>query len=180
MGVHLVLTVLAVLVVPSLYLSLAYELRDYTIAEDCDSQRDSNGYYTGSSSSSYYCDYYSFPSQAAADKYFRLMEALGAFATLLLISHFTLFVMACVETDRRRKYGKKTKVVYLCAAPGPVDGRVYYTPIATQVLGNNNNNNRGSVLPPQAVHHQQQQANADPGPHGYYAPPAGVAPGTAA
>ncbi|KAG6355645.1 hypothetical protein INS49_003607 [Diaporthe citri] len=174
-GVHLVLWVLAILVAPSLYLSLAYELRDYTIESDCESQRDSDGYYTGSGSSSFYCNYYSFPSQAAANKYFGMMEALAAFATLLLISHFTLFVMACVETDRRRKYGKATKVVYLVAAPGPVDGRMYYTPLATQQLVNN----RGSVLPPQPVHHHLQQENADPGAHGYYAPPAGVHPGTA-
>lgn len=173
MGVHLVLSVLAILVALSLYFSLVYELRDYTVGPDCDTLRQTDGYvYTGD------CDYYAFPTQAAADGYFRKMEALAAFATLLLIAHFTLFVMACVETDRRRKYGKATKVVYLVAAPGPVDGRTYYTPLATQQLGNNN---RGSVLPPQHVHHhQQQQENADPGAHGYYAPSAGVAPGTAA
>lgn len=175
MGVHLVLSVLAILVALSLYFSLAWELRDFTIESDCDSLRNDNGYYTGSSSNYYSCNYYSFPSQAAASKYFSMMEALAAFATLLLISHFTLFVLACVETDRRRKYGKATKVVYVVAAPGPVDGRMYYTPLATQQLGNN----RGSVLPPQPVHHHQQD-NADPGAHGYYAPPAGVAPGTAA
>lgn len=178
MGVHLVLWVLAILVAPSLLLSLSYELRNYNIDGDCD--RDGGGYYT-SSSGDFDCGYYEFPSQADADRYFRMAEALAAFAVLLLISHFTLFVMACVETDRRRRYGKATKVVYLVATSGPVDGRTYYAPLATQTLGSNN---RGSVLPPQPVHHhhqqQQQQGNADPGAHGYYAPPAAVAPGTAA
>lgn len=168
-GVHLVLSVLAILVVPSLCLSLAYELSNYTLDGDCD--RDSPNY---SSSSSWDCDFYSFPSQGAANRYFRMMEALTVFTVLLLISHFTLFVMACVETDRRRKYGKKTKVVYLVAAPGPADGRMYYTPLAQPPQGH-----RGSVIAPQPAHHQQQ-GNADPGAHGYYAPPGGVAPGTAA
>ncbi|KAK2614665.1 hypothetical protein N8I77_001471 [Diaporthe amygdali] len=163
-GVHLVLWVLAILIVPSLCLSLVYELRDYTIDSEC--EENNTGYY---SSSNFYCDYYSFPSQAAANKYFQMMEALTAFSVFLLISHFTLFVMACVETDRRRKYGKKTKVVYLVAAPGPTDGRMYYTPLSQ--------GNRASVLAPQPAHHQ---GNADPGAHGYYAPPSGVAPGTAA
>lgn len=175
-GVHLVLWVLAILVVPSLFLSVAFELEQYTIEGDCERDSDSDGYYT-----SYSCGWYSFPTQGAADRYFRLLEALAAFAVLLLISHFTLFVMACVETDRRRRYGKATKVVYLVAAPGPgADGRTYYTTLATQQLGPNS---RGSVLAPQAVHHHQQQhqqGHVDPGAHGYYAPPAGVAPGTAA
>lgn len=172
---HLVLWVLAILVVPSLCLSLSYEMTNFVLKEDCDS-----GTY---SHSSWYCDFYSFPSAGAARKYFEMMEALAAFAVLLLISHFTLFVMACVETDRRRKYEKTTQVVYLVAAPGPNDGRVYYTPMTAQQLGGNGN--RGSsVLAPLPVHHQQQQQqqqeNADPGAHGYYAPPAAVQPGTAA
>lgn len=185
-GVHLVLSVLAVLVVPSLCLSLSLEMTEFTIEGDCDSDSDDSGDYYSSGSSSYYgnsrCDsssYVTFPSQAVASQYFTLFEALAAFAVLLLISHVTLFVMACVETDRRRKYGKLTKVVYLVAAPGPVDGRTYYAPLGTQQLGGA----RGSVLAPPPVHHQQhqqQQGNADPGIHGYYAPPAAVAPGTAA
>jgi hypothetical protein len=178
-GVHLILWVLAILVVPSLCLSIASELANYTIDSDC--ERDSD-YPVGTySNDRFYCEYYSFPSQGAADSYFRKLEALAAFAVLLLISHFTLFVMACVETDRRRRYGKTTKVVYLLASQGPADGRTYYTPLATQMFGGGN---RGSVLAPQPAHHHQQQqyqqGNADPGPHGFYAPPAGVAPGTAA
>ncbi|KKY34794.1 hypothetical protein UCDDA912_g05223 [Diaporthe ampelina] len=173
-GVHLVLWVLAILVVPSLCLSLSYEMADYTIRADC--ERDGDGYYTGSSSS---CYWYSFPSQGAADGYFRLLEAISAFAVLMLISHLTLFVMACVESDRRRRHGKATKVVYLVAAPGAAaaDGRMYYyTPLATQQLGANNG---GSLLAPQPAHHRQQ-GQADPGAHGYYAPSKGVHPGTAA
>lgn len=180
-GVHLILSVLAVLVVPSLCLSLSLEMTEFTIEGDCDSDSDSSGDYY-SSGSSFRCgssSYLTFPSRAAASRYFTLSEALAAFAVLLLISHVTLFVMACVETDRRRKYGKLTKVVYLVAAPGPVDGRTYYAPLATQQL----RGGRGSVLAPPPVHNQQQQqqqGNADPGMHGYYAPPAAVAPGTAA
>lgn len=180
-GVHLVLWILAVLVVLFLCVSLSYEMRQYTIQSDCDRNRDSDSSYGGGYSdySDYYCDYYSFPSQAAADRYFRMLEALTAFSVLLFLSHFTLFVMACVETERRRKFNKVNRVVYLVAAPGPVDGRMYYTPITAQTLAGDGN--RGSVLAPQPVHYQQQQqGHADPGPHGYYAPPAVAPPGTAA
>lgn len=183
-GVHLVLWILAVLVVLFLCVSLSYEMREYTIKSDCEQNRDDSGsssYGDGYSNlNDYYCDYYSFPSQAAADSYFRMLEALTAFSVLLFLSHFTLFVMACVETERRRKFNKVNRVVYLVAAPGPVDGRIYYTPIAAQTLAGGGD--RGSVLAPQPVHYQQQQqqGHADPGPHGYYAPPAVVAPGTAA
>lgn len=177
MGIHLILWVLAIFVVLGLAASLAIELDQYTIDPDC--VNDSNypiGYYT--SNGQITCDYSTFPSQAAANKYFRLLEALTVFSVFLLICHFTLFVLACVETDRRRKFDKTRQVVYLVASQGPVDGRTYYTQLPTQAFG------RGSILPPQPAHQHQnqhhQQGNADPGPHGYYAPPAGVLPGTAA
>lgn len=176
-GVHLVLWVLAILTVLSLWVSLASEMRNYTLDSDCGSDSDSSSY--RSSTYDWYCDLYSFPTQAAADRYFGIFQALAAFATLIFICHFALFVMACVETDQRRRYDKATKVVYFLAAPGPVDGRMQYTPVTTQALGSN----RGSVLPPPVMYQQQQQqqqGNADPGMHGYYAPPARVAPGTAA
>lgn len=180
MGVHLVLWVLAILTVLSLWASLASEMRHYVLDSDCADDYWSSSYSSGSSTDPYYCSFYRFPSQAAADRYFGMFQALAAFATLLFICHFALFVMACVETDQRRRYSKATKVVYFLAAPGPVDGRMHYTPVTTQALGSSN---RASVLPPQAVYQQQQQqqqSNADPGAHGYYAPPARVAPGTAA
>lgn len=169
-GVHLVLSVLAILVALQLYWSTSSMMRHYKLDSECEGDNNNNSYYSDYPiDDSYYCDFYSFATQAAADSYIRTMQALAAFATLLFICHVTLFVMACVETDKRRKYGKTNKVVYLVAAPGPVDGRVHYT----------QGNIRGSVLGPQHVHHQQQ-GNADPGVYGYYAPPAGVAPGTAA
>ncbi|POS80242.1 hypothetical protein DHEL01_v201367 [Diaporthe helianthi] len=184
-GVHLILSVLAFLVALSLCFGVAYDLDDYSVNSDCyydadmpiNSYRDDYGYT---------CAQETFPTQSAADKYFRMLEALTVFSVLMFISHATLFVMACVETDRRRKYGKLTKVVYLVASQGPADGRTYYAPVATQLV-----NNRVSILPPQAaLHHPQhqqqqrqhphQQGGADPGIRGYYAPPAGVPSGTAA
>lgn len=176
-GVHLVLSVLAILVVLQLYWSTASMMRHYKLDSECEGDSDNNNSYYSDYpiDDSYYCEFYNFATQAAADSYIRTMQALAAFATLLFICHVTLFVLACVETDKRRKYGKANRVVYLVAAPGPVDGRVQYMPVSTQALGSN----RGSVLAPQPGH-QQQQGNADPGVYGYYAPPAGVAPGTAA
>lgn len=179
-GVHLILWVLAIFVVLGLSVSLAGELDNYTVDPDCIEDSDySGGYY--SSYGQTYCYYNTFPSQAAANKYFRMLEALTVFSVFLLIAHFTLFILACFETDRRRKFEKTRQVVYLVASQGPVDGRTYYTPLPYQALGSHN---RGSILPPQPAHQHQnqhhQQGNADPGPHGYYAPPAGVLPGTAA
>lgn len=153
-GVHLVLDVLWILVVGSLCTSLAYTLADWTVDSQCDDG--SFEYYSGSRY--VYCGYNTFDSQAQATKYFRLLEALIAFSTLMAIGHFVLFVLACIETDRRRKFGKQTKVVYLVAAPGPADGRSYYS----------------QVLPgqPQPVH-----SAAHAGAYGYYAPgPAAPSP----
>jgi hypothetical protein len=176
---HLILWVLALLVALSLCVSVATELSNYSIDADC--ARDQNMPMGITVDGVTYCDWDTFASQAEADWYFRSMEALAAFSVLMLIAHFTLFVLACVETDRRRKFGKKTKVVYLMASQNPADGRTYYMPVdAAQALGGAQN--RASVLAPQppAQHRQPQQDNADPGIHGYYAPPANVAPGTAA
>ncbi|KAI3391448.1 hypothetical protein diail_7337 [Diaporthe ilicicola] len=164
-GVRLVLWFLGILEVASLCISLSYELSSYTLDSDC------AGSDSGSSGYDWNCDFYSFPSQAAANRYFRMMEALAAFSVLLFISHFTLFVMACIETDRRRKHDKKTKVVYLVAATGAADGRTYYAPLAQGDMG--------SVVAPRPAHYHQQ-GNADPGAHGYYAPSAGAPPGSAA
>lgn len=141
---HLILWVLCVIVVPTLCLELVYTLSDYSVSTDCGDRH--------SLWASNDCSYYTFATQAAADKYFRMMEALTAFSVLMLIAHFTLFVMACVETDRRRKYGRKTKVVYMVATSGPVDGRTYYS----------------AVAPPQ--HAAAGGKGVDAGAYGYYAP----------
>lgn len=142
---HLILWLLCLIVVPSMCLELVYTLYDYSVSADC---ADSSSAWESND-----CSYYSFPTQAAADRYFRLMEALTAFSVLMLIAHFTLFVMACVETDRRRKHGRRAKVVYLVANPDPVDGRMYYSPVA----------------PPQPIA-AGDGAGADAGTYGYYAP----------
>lgn len=163
-GVHLILWFLSILVVPTLFISLAYTLDDYSIEGDCGS----NG---GSSYSYQYCSYYTFASQAAADSYFRLMEALSAFSVLLLVAHFTLFVMACVETDRRRKHGRRTKVVYVVASTGPVDGRTYYSPVAPprDPVAGNGAPDAGSygyyapAVPAPAQHHVAHGGAAQPG-----------------
>lgn len=180
-GIHLLLSVLALLVAMSLCFAVADGLAGYNIDPDCahDLNAPINDYTMDGRPT---CDRYTFSTQADADKYFRMIEALAVFSVFMLISHVTLFSLACYETDRRRKYGKMTKVVYLVASQGPADGRTYYAPVGTQLF-----DHRTSVLPPQAAFHQQQQqqrqhqqGNADPGIHGYYAPPAGVPPGTAA
>ncbi|CAN8101991.1 unnamed protein product [Discula destructiva] len=159
-GVHLVLWVLALIVALFCFFTLAYSL-DYTVDSQCTS-----GYYSYEAGSSYvYCDYYSFASEAQAHRYFSMFEALTAFCVLMLASHFVLFVLACVETDRRRKHGRKAKVVYLVAATtatAPADGQMYYS----------------QVPPPQPTMQAGQQqrgsggvAGPSPGVYGYFAPP---------
>lgn len=132
-GMHLVLWVLALIVTLFCCFTLSYALTSWSVDAQCN---DSFGYYTSSSSSSdsyVYCDFYHFPSSARAHLYFGLLEALTAFAVLMLVCHFALFVLACIETDRRRKWGKQARVVYLVAAPAPAagaaDGRTYYSPV---------------------------------------------------
>lgn len=48
-----------------------------------------------------------------------MIKTLLAVSAVQLILHFTLFIMACIETHRRRRYGRK--IVYLVAAPNPAD-----------------------------------------------------------
>ncbi|KAJ4385624.1 hypothetical protein N0V93_010053 [Gnomoniopsis smithogilvyi] len=154
-GMHLILWVLALLVAVSCGFTLSYALGSWTVDSQCAGS--DYGYY--SSGTSYvYCDYYNFSSGAQARLYLGMLEAVTAFSILMLICHFALFVMACIETDRRRKWGKQTRVVYMVATSGPADGRTYYN----------------QVLPPAPV---QQRAGPSPEMHGYYAPPA---PGAAA
>lgn len=78
------------------------------------------------------------------------MEALTVFSVILLILHFTLFITACIEMDRRRVYIKKRKIIYLVAVPGMADGRMYYTPIDQLPQGD-----RGSVFDSQPSYDQQ-------------------------
>lgn len=171
-GVHLLLDVLCILVVGSLCTSLSYSLYDWNVNPDC--ANDPYGeYYDGES---YVWCGTSFASVGQANKYFHMLEALIGFTTCMAVAHFVLFVMACVEADRRRKYGKKTKVVYLVAAPGPVDGRTYYTPLHPGHLAAQNPQPANAPAPPMPVH----QAAADPEAYGYYAPAPATSPTTAA
>lgn len=169
---YLILCVLCILVAVSLSFTIADVMDDYSIEGQCQD-------------SEYDCSWYTFPDQAAAATYFRLVEALDAFSILMFICAFTLFVMACVECDRRRKYTRRTKVVYLVAGPGPVDGRTYYTPVSPSQL------KRGSVAvqaQPARPVERGADVEAEAGAHGYYAPAApspaavhdnGSPPGTA-
>lgn len=146
-AVHICLDVLSILVASSLGISLAYTLSDWNVDPGCESGSyayyDDDGDYV-------YCGFSSFASEDAAHRYFRMAEALVAFTTFMAICHFVLAVLACVETHRRRKYGKQQKVVYLVPAAG--------APVP---------------MPAGAG------AGADQGTYGYYAPTHSAAPGRA-
>lgn len=165
MGVHLILWILCLLVVLSISAEISYLLSDYTVDARC-TEGNSGGYYYTDSDDYVWCEDYTFPTQAAADNYIRMIEALDAFGVLMLISHVTFFVMACVEANQRRKHGSATKVVYVVANSNHADGTLYYTPIAApqQVK------RASAAVQPQAQ--DQPTAAADPGAHGYYAPAA--------
>lgn len=121
-------------------LKLAYELyhiRGHSGADDlCEGMHDKA------------CWFHSFPSQ---DKYVSITEALTSFSVIMLISHFTLLVIACIETDRKIRYEKKKNTLYLVAAPGPADGRTHFTPLSQPPQGN-----EGSVLTTQPSHYDQE------------------------
>lgn len=140
MGVHLILWILAVLVVSFQCLELSSEL--YCRQKLGDGE---DSYYRslGWCGSSYDLV---LSSQGVANWFFGVMKALTAFSVMLLILHFTLFVMACIETDRRSRHEKKRKIIYLVAAPGVADGRMYYAPLDQPPPGI-----RGSVLAPSVL-----------------------------
>ncbi|KAI7784475.1 hypothetical protein LA080_009974 [Diaporthe eres] len=110
-GVHLILWLFAVLVVSFYSVELANMLCFYENRKDCDEF------------------YGTFSSQSTAKGYFGIMKALTALNAMLLALHFTLFVMACIETDRGQVYEKKRKIRHLMVAPGLADGRMYYMPL---------------------------------------------------
>lgn len=165
---HLVLWVLALLVTITFCFTLSYELSNWTVDSQCGDN--SGGYYsTDSISSGYeYCDYYTFPSAAKARLYLGMLQAVTAFSLLMLLCHFALFVMACIETDRRRKWNKQAKVVYLVATAGPADGRTYYTQVPAPMQ-----QQQQQVQQPA----MQQQRTTEPSQemYGYFAPPAPAA-----
>lgn len=171
---HLCLWILFAICLLSLSFGLAYSLADYTVGssssdQDCSDYApeyqylcDDDGYY----------DYYDgdrFATQGDAARYFAKLEALTGFAALMTLAHFVLFVMACIETDRRRKYGKRTKVVYLVAAPGPVDGKVYYTPVLAPQAALLTSRGMGGTMTTTGG----GSGGVDPNLHGFYTPPGG-------
>ncbi|KAJ4424088.1 hypothetical protein N0V82_001335 [Gnomoniopsis sp. IMI 355080] len=163
-AIHLILWVLALLVTISACFALSYELTAWTVDPQC-----ANGalsYTTDSSTGErVYCDeYYTFSTDGQARLYMGMLEAVTVFSALMLVCHFALFVMACIETDRRRKWGKQTRVVYMVATSGgAMDGRTYYTQVPPPQSG------------PMVQQQQQQQQQQSTGPnsemYGYYAPP---------
>lgn len=157
---HLILWILALIVTMSLCFTLSYALTSWTVDTQCS---DSGFGYYSSGTDYVYCDFYNFTSDAQARLYLGLLEALTAFSVLMLVCHFALFVMACIETDRRRKAGKQARVVYLVAAAGPANGRTYYNQVPQ---------------PPGPVQQRANQPN--PEMYGYFAPPAGAAAPTTA
>lgn len=170
---HLCLWVLFALCLLSLSFGLAYSLADYTIGRTsssdcsadyapeyqylCDGNDDDGDYYI--------YDEDRFATQGDATRYFSTLEALTAFTALMTLAHLVLFVMACVETDRRRKYGKRTKVVYLVAAPDPVDGKMYYSPVPAPQAALLTSRGAGGGT--------TTTGGGDPNLHGFYAPPGG-------
>lgn len=129
--------------------SLSYRLTSWTVDPQCaDDFFGPN--YTSSSGDYVYCDnYYTFSTTEQAHLYLGMLEAVTAFSALMLVCHFALFVMACVETDRRRKWGKthNMRVVYMVAtAPdggAAVDGPTYYTQVPPPQPGQLQGGNAG-------------------------------------
>lgn len=155
MGVHLILWILAVLAVSFHSLGLSYMLGHYDIWKNCTHQ----GIYFCDFVYGYYEDWDIFQSQGVANWYFGIMEALTGLSVTLLVLHFTLFVMSCIEMNRRRVHEKrkekKRKIIYLVAAPGMADGRMYYTPLEQL-----SQRDRRSVPAPRLSHHHDHGSSA--------------------
>lgn len=173
-GLHLCFWILALFVTITCCFTLSYSLNSWTVSSECDNY-DSGRF----SSDSVYCDYYTFSSDAKARAYFGMLEAVTAFSLLMLLCHFALFVMACIETDRRRKWDKQAKVVYLVATSGPADGRTYYTQVSAPMQ---QQQQQQAAVQHSAMQQQQQQRTMGPSQemYGYFAPPAPAAAAPAA
>lgn len=138
MGVHMALWILAIIVVSFYSSDFASWVIIYDSWEACNNHEIE-------------CDPDGYPTQFTANGYLPvgIIEALTVLNVVLLILHFILFVMACVETERRRGYEKKRKILYLLAAPGTADGRMYYTPLDQPLQGNGADGPRSQAcLPP--------------------------------
>lgn len=99
------LCIFAIWVVTMLSLKLVFELKHWGTKSDCE------------------IDFRiecTFPSLGAAVLYFGLIKALVGFSVMLLILHLTLFLIACIETDCRRRQGKKPEIAHLATGPDTV------------------------------------------------------------
>lgn len=171
---HLIIDALCVLVAVSLAFSLIALRLYYSIDSTCVDGSSSSYDYDGSTN---YCGYgATFETIGQANRYFQIFEALLAFSVFMSVSHFILFVLACVETHRRRMFGKTAQYVYLVAQPGPADGRLYYTQMSPMQAAAVNQ--QAAVGPHmQAPGPVMQRAAAPPHSeaYGYYAPETGAA-----
>ncbi|PSR81441.1 hypothetical protein BD289DRAFT_439170 [Coniella lustricola] len=116
-GVRLILSIIGAIAISSVGISLAVSLGNWTVDPNC-----YDGSYwsdSGAYEADVYCGTYDFATTAAARAYFGTLEALMAFAVLMWAGEVTLFVLACVETHRRRKHGKMTRIVYVMADGTP-------------------------------------------------------------
>lgn len=104
-GVHLCLWVLLVLCTYSMAWGLRRSLAQYTVVGPASR--------VGADPYLYDLWWDRFASEGEAARFFARLRAAVAFAALLALAHFVLFVLACVETDRRRKWGRRQQVVYV-------------------------------------------------------------------
>lgn len=122
----------------------------------------------------YYSSYYDEDDDPASVRTFlRMEQAELALSVLLLICHFTLFILACIETDRRNKAARSMpRTVYVMAPPPPGHGSVYYAPAPAQGAP------QTYPYPPMQFYSQQPQepqparlnGDSNPAAYGYYAP----------
>lgn len=179
-GVHLILWLALCALIGITGAIVHYDLGDY---KDLQSYLDDDDSY-----SSYY-GYYDV-SLSSIRSFLRMEEAELAIAVLLLcvefllkamkqtnksrLCHFTLFILACIETDKRNKAPRVPRTVYVVAPP-PGHASVYYAPPPAQGMP------QPYPYPPMQFIPQQPEparVNGDPNPnsnsssgmYGYYAP----------
>lgn len=162
-GVHLILWLACVVLIGIGGTVVYYDIDDYE-------NRDSY----------YYSSYYDDDDPASIHSFFRMEQAELAFSVLLLIGHFVLFILACIETDRRNKATRgMPRTVYVVGPPPPGHASVYYAPAPTQ--GMPQGMPQGYPYPPMQFYPQHPQQPQEPQParvngdsnpaaYGYYAP----------
>lgn len=155
-GMHLIFWLACVF---GIFMSLAYLFSARSSIEYCSEEDDD--YYYGSS----YCDYYS------GDNFITSLRALLAMWCLAIITHFVLFVLACIDTSQRNRL-RPAGVVY--AQPGAVAPYVAshgtYPPVAYYPAAPQQAYMSGIPAPQDKVPIPQQQQNYQ-NLGGFYAPP---------